>query len=225
MKNLIEFKNINKTFDSLEVIKDLSFNVNSSDIIGVLGASGVGKSTILKLISGIETPTKGEIINNTKNVAYVFQEPRLLPWKTTLENVALPLIVNGKNKKQANEKSLYFLEKMGLNGFENYYPSQLSGGMLQRVSLARAFAIEPDLLLLDEPFSALDIRLKSVIETMLLDLLEENPIPVIYVSHSPEDVVKFANRIFMMFLGGVVEELPVDDGFKEFLEDAFLMTV
>ncbi len=227
MEKLIQFKNINKTFDKLEVIKDLSFDVNSNDIIGILGPSGVGKSTILKLIAGLEKPTKGTLINNTKKVGYVFQEPRLLPWKTTLNNVLLPLTISGMEKNKAEEKALHYLEKMGLSGFETYYPSQLSGGMLQRVSLARAFALEPDLLLLDEPFSALDLRLKSVLETMLKELLQENPIPVLYVSHSPEEVVQFANRIFMMFAGGVIEELPVDedDDFKEFLKDAFLMTV
>ena len=227
MEKLIEFKNINKTFDTLEVIKDLSFDVFTNDIIGILGPSGVGKSTILKLIAGLEKPTKGILINNTKRVGYVFQEPRLLSWKTTLDNVLLPLIISGVEKNKAEKKALHYLEKMGLSGFETYYPSQLSGGMLQRVSLARAFALEPDLLLLDEPFSALDLRLKSVLETMLKELLEENPIPVLYVSHSPEDVVQFANRIFMMFSGGVIEELPVseDDDFKEFLKDAFLMTV
>lgn len=227
MEKLIEFKNINKTFDTLEVIKNLSFEVNSTDIIGILGASGVGKSTILKLIAGLDKPTKGTLINNTKKVGYVFQEPRLLPWKTALQNVLLPLLVSGKQKNKAKKKALYYLDKMGLNGFENYYPSQLSGGMLQRVSLARAFALEPDLLLLDEPFSSLDIRLKSVLETMLKELLTEHPIPVLYVSHSPEEVVQFANRIFMMFAGGVIEELPVDEDedFKEFLKDAFLMTL
>ncbi len=227
MEKLIEFKNINKTFGSLEVIKDLTFDVNTTDIIGILGPSGVGKSTILKLIAGLEKPTKGTLINNTKKVGYVFQEPRLLPWKTTLDNVLLPLTISGIEKNKAKEKALHYLEKMGLSGFETYYPSQLSGGMLQRVSLARAFALEPDLLLLDEPFSALDLRLKSVLETMLKELLQENPIPVLYVSHSPEEVVQFANRIFMMFAGGVIEELPVDedDDFKEFLKDAFLMTV
>ena len=226
MNYIIEFKNINKTFNDLEVIKDLSFKINRNDIVGILGASGVGKSTILKLIANLEKPTKGEIVNQTANVAYVFQEPRLLPWKTTIENVTLPLIVNGIDKKRAEEKALHFLEKIGLSGFEQYYPSQLSGGMLQRVSLARAFAIEPDLLLLDEPFSALDIRLKSVLETMLKELLGENPIPVLYVSHSPEEVLQFANRIFMMFPGGLIEELPVteDQEFKDFLTDAFLIT-
>ncbi len=226
-QTLIEFKNINKTYGNLEVIKDLSFSIKTNDIVGILGSSGVGKSTILKIIAKLESPDSGELINNTDKVGYVFQEPRLLPWRTTLENVMLPLKFSGTPKDKAHEKAMFFLEKMGLNGFENYFPAQLSGGMLQRVSLARAFALEPDLLLLDEPFSALDLRLKSVLETMLKELLEENPIPVLYVSHSPEELVQFANRIFMMFPGGVIEELPIseDEEFTDFLKDAFLMTV
>lgn len=223
---IIEFKNVKKDYGSLEVIRNLSFKVNSKDIIGILGPSGVGKSTILKLIAGLEKPSNGIIINDSSKIAYVFQEPRLLPWKTTYDNVYLPLRFNGISRSEARNRTSRFLEKIGLNGFENYYPAQLSGGMLQRVSLARAFAIEPDFLLLDEPFSALDIRLKSVLETMLKELLKENPIPVLYVSHSPEDIMQFANRIFMMFRGGIIEELPVnsDDDFKDFLKDAFLIT-
>ncbi len=222
---LVELKNINKTYNNLEVIKNLSFDVAKEDIIGILGPSGVGKSTILKLIAGLEQKTDGELINNAKRVGYVFQEPRLLPWKTTLENIFLPLVVSGIAQNEAKEKAMYFIEKMGLGGFENYYPAKLSGGMLQRVSLARAFAVEPDLLLLDEPFSALDIRLKSVLETMLREMLQEQPMAMLYVSHSPEEVVQFANRIFMMFAGGIIEELPVgeDDDFKDFLKDAFLI--
>ncbi len=224
--NIIEFQNIAKNFGSLEVIHSLSFEVKEGDIIGLLGPSGIGKSTILKLIAGLEKPDSGTLINNSKRLGYVFQEPRLLPWKTTYDNIYLPQIFNNINSKVAHERTLYYLEKIGLNGFEKYYPSQLSGGMLQRVSLGRAFAMQPDLLLLDEPFSALDLRLKNVLETMLKELLEETPIPVLYVSHSPEDVLRFANRIFMMFAGGLIEELPVneDDDFKDFLKDAFLIT-
>ncbi len=224
---LIEFINVTKTYGSLNVLQELSFKIGGDDIVGILGPSGVGKSTILKLIAGLEEVSSGKIINHAQRVGYVFQEPRLLPWKTTFENVVLPIIGAGIEKQDARERALFFLEKMGLGGFESYFPSQLSGGMLQRVSLARAFALEPDLLLLDEPFSALDLRLKSVLETMLKELLEENPIPVLYVSHSPEEIVQFANRIFMLFAGGVMEELPVneDDDFKDFLKDAFLITI
>jgi NitT/TauT family transport system ATP-binding protein len=113
------------------------------------------------LIAGIITPDSGTISSHLKRIAYVFQEPRLLPWKTALDNVAIPLLPLGYNYKQAREKAAWWLQRMGLHGYEGYFPLQLSGGMIQRVSLARAFAIEPDTFLLDEPFSALDVRLKK----------------------------------------------------------------
>jgi NitT/TauT family transport system ATP-binding protein len=226
MERCIELQNIGKHYEGFEVIRDLSFSVSGDDIIGILGPSGVGKSTVLRIIAGLVKPSQGKLVNRAERVGYVFQEPRLIPWKTTHDNVYLPLLYSGFSRDEAGGRTSLYLEKMGLGGFEKYYPAQLSGGMLQRVSLARAFAINPGLLLLDEPFTALDIRLKSVLESMLKELLEENPIPVLYVSHSPEDVVQFANRIFMMFRGGIIEELTVDedDDFKDFLKDAFLMT-
>lgn len=225
MEKLIQFENINKKFNDHDVLRDLSFDIFQNDIVGILGPSGVGKSTVLKLIAGLEKQTGGNLYNNAKKIAFVFQEPRLLPWKTTLENVMIPLITSGIKKATAREKAVHYLELMGLSGFEKFFPSQLSGGMLQRVSLARAFAHEPDLLLLDEPFSALDLRLKTVLESMLKELIDNHPVTILYVSHFPEDVVRFANRIFMMYTGGVLEELPVleDNDFKEFLKDAFLI--
>ena len=123
MEKLITFKKVSKSFGDLEVFSALSFSVNSQDIIGILGPSGVGKSTILKMIARLETPSGGEIVNKTKRPGYVFQEHRLLPWKTTLENVSLPIMVSGIQKKEAYERAAYFLEKMGLSGFEDYYPS------------------------------------------------------------------------------------------------------
>jgi ABC-type nitrate/sulfonate/bicarbonate transport system ATPase subunit len=195
-------------------------------VIGILGPSGVGKSTLLKMIAGMITPDSGTIISHVKRIAYVFQEPRILPWKTALDNVAIPLLPLGYNYKQAREKASECLKRMGLNGYEGYFPLQLSGGMIQRVSLARAFAIEPDTLLLDEPFSALDMRLKEVLLNMVKEQLKASPMTVLYVSHIPEEVVQIANRIFMLFSKGIMEELPVntDESFKDLLKNAFLRT-
>lgn len=227
MNTIIKFSRIGKSFENHDVLENLSFEVDKEDIIGILGPSGVGKSTILKLIAGLEKPSTGTIVNKARNIGYVFQEPRILPWKTALDNVAIPLMAQGLKKKDARTKAGECLGKMGLHGFEHYFPAQLSGGMIQRISLARAFSVEPDILLMDEPFSALDARLKDVLLNLLKMQIAERPIPVIYVSHSPEEVVQIANRIFMLFSKGVMEELPVDEdeSFKDFLKDAFLMTV
>jgi len=224
---IVEFNNVCKSYENLDVLESLSFSVKEQDIVGILGPSGVGKSTILKLIAGLETADAGTITNSARKIGYVFQEPRILPWKTALDNVAIPLMAQGFKKKEARIKAAGCLEKMGLHGFEEYFPAQLSGGMIQRISLARAFSIEPDIMLMDEPFSALDVRLKEVMLNLLKERLEEKRIPVIYVSHSPEEVVQIATRIFMLFSKGVMEELPVDedDSFKDFLKDAFLITV
>ncbi len=210
MMPMIQFKQVGKRYNGIEVIENLCFSIHKNDVIGILGPSGVGKTTILKMIADLVTPSSGTIISHAKRIAYVFQEPRVLPWKTALDNVAIPLLPLGYNYKQAREKAAEQLGKMGLRGYEGYFPVQLSGGMIQRVSLARAFAIEPDTLLLDEPFSALDIGLKKVLLDMIKEQLKAMPVTVLYVSHMPEEVVQIANRIFMLFSKGIMEELPVN---------------
>ncbi len=223
---LLSFSAVTKSYDGNEVLGGVDFQVCRGDRIGILGPSGVGKSTLLKIIAGIVTPTSGTITNRAQRIGYVFQEPRLLPWKTARENIALGLIARNVSKKEARGKADTMLEQIGLGGFGKYFPSELSGGMVQRVSLARAFAIEPDILLLDEPFSALDAGFKEVMMGLLEDLIQDCDTTVLYVSHSPEEVVRIANKIFLIFAGGVLEELPVDEdaSFKQFLQDVFVMT-
>jgi NitT/TauT family transport system ATP-binding protein len=196
MSAMVRFDDVSLCYCSLPVIEHLSFEVKRQDVIGILGPSGVGKSTLLKLIAGIEQPTGGRIYNNSMRIGYVFQEPRTLPWKTAIENIMLPLLALKMNKKEAKERSHYYLNKMGLRDFSDYYPSQLSGGMVQRISLA----------LLDEPFSGLDVRLLELMLTMLEGMLTERPITALHVSHSHGEVVRLANRIFMFFPGGILEE-------------------
>ncbi len=196
MSLAISFDKVSKRYGNKEILCNLSFCINTQDIVGLLGPSGIGKTTILKLIAGLEKPTSGKIDIVSKKISYVFQEPRLFPWKTTLQNVMLPLEAAGFSKKEAIEKAKDSLFSMGLFDFIDYYPSKLSGGMRQRVSLARALSMEPDTLLLDEPFSALDTKMKDSLVEILKGRLNENPITVLYVSHFPQEVKKIANKIF-----------------------------
>lgn len=207
MKPIISFENVVKQYNGREVISSLSFKIYSREVVGMLGPSGIGKTTILKLVAGLETATGGKVQVEAGQVGYVFQEPRLFPWKTALQNVMLPLKAQGMSKREADDQGRHYLRAMGLAEFTGYYPAHLSGGMKQRVSLARAFAIEPDVLLLDEPFSALDIKLRNDLLEMIGKRLGEQPMTVLYVSHSPREVAKIANKIFMMSCGSELKEL------------------
>ncbi len=206
MNPIISFEKVVKQYKGREIISSLSLEIYHREVVGILGPSGVGKSTILKLIAGLETATKGRVQVDAKQIGYVFQEPRLFPWKTTLENVTLPLKAQGMGTKEADSQGKHYLKAMELDEFTEYYPAQLSGGMKQRVSLARAFAIEPEVLLLDEPFSSLDLKLRNNLLAMLRKRLQEQPMTVLYVSHAPEEVAQIASRVFMVHSGGKLVE-------------------
>jgi len=211
MRPVLRFDHVSGQYGSLQVLRDLSFDVNEKDVVGIFGQSGSGKTTLLKLAAGLIEPAAGQIERISRGIGYVFQEPRVLPWKTALDNVAIPLLAQGLDRQSAKEKAGRWLLKMGLDGFEDYFPSRLSGGMVQRVSLARAFAVEPDVLLLDEPFGALDVQLKDTMFALLRQQLDAQPVTVLYVSHVPEDVVRIATRILVLTSGGELREVPVMD--------------
>ncbi len=198
MTPAIEFKGVTKTYQGRDVLSGLSFKINPHETVGLLGNSGMGKTTILKLIAGIEPPDAGTVSVHARRIGYVFQEPRLLPWKTALDNIRLPLQAMGVPQKQARKKAMDLLGLMGLSEFASTYPLKLSGGMKQRVSLARAFAVDPDILLLDEPFSSLDIKLKNELTLMLKERLKIRPATLLYVSHAPDELELLCGKIFNM---------------------------
>jgi NitT/TauT family transport system ATP-binding protein len=207
MTPAVRFDAVVKRYGSREVLSGLSFEIHRREIVGLLGRSGIGKTTLLKLIAGLEKPTRGKIRVQARRIGYVFQEPRLLPWKTTLENVSLPLRSAGLQRKEAVERASRLLAAMNLSEFLGSYPAQLSGGMCQRVSLARAFAVDPDILLLDEPFSSLDIEMKNELQAMLMERLAVQPATVLYVSHAPEEVRQVADRILTLTGAGTLVTL------------------
>jgi NitT/TauT family transport system ATP-binding protein len=208
---MIRFADVTKSFNGHNVLRDLSFYIESKERVSILGPSGVGKTTILRLITGAIKPDAGAVQVTEKKVGYIFQEPRLLPWRTALENVALGLKASGRDKKDAGDIAGEWLRKLGLGGFEQYYPAQLSGGMQQRVSIGRALAIDPELLVMDEPFSHLDVELKDALLEMMEGLIADYRPMVVYVTHDLLEALRLADRIFKISPDSVMEELNLDD--------------
>jgi NitT/TauT family transport system ATP-binding protein len=208
---MIAFEHASKSFDSLKVLNDLSFHISSGEILGVVGPSGAGKTTILKLITGIIAPDEGAVRVAEGAVGYVFQEPRLLPWRTALDNVAVPLRARGMDKADARKKAAQWLDRVGLAGFEHYHPAELSGGMAQRVSVARALAVEPAILLMDEPFSNMDATLKASIMATLQQILKERKTTAVYVTHDLTEALQLADRIVEMTPERTLRELDLSD--------------
>jgi len=185
----------------------VSFSVLQGDRFVVVGPSGCGKSTLLKAVGGYLSPTEGEIILKGERITrpgpdrmMVFQEfDQLLPWKTVLENVTFPLRTTGAlNGKAATDRAMQYLEKVKLSDFAHSYPHMLSGGMKQRVAIARGMAMEPDILLMDEPFAALDALTRSRMQDELLALWDETRFTVLFVTHSIPEAIKLGNRILLL---------------------------
>lgn len=185
----------------------VDFKVFQSDRFVLLGPSGCGKSTLLKAVGGYMTPTEGEMHLNNKVITkpgpdrmMVFQEfDQLPPWKTVLQNVMFPLLASGKLKgKAAIDKAMQYIEKVNLAKFANHYPHMLSGGMKQRVAIARGMAMEPDILLMDEPYAALDALTRRKMQDELLQLWDDTRFTVLFVTHSIAEAVKVGNRILLL---------------------------
>ena len=208
---MITLQGVSKSFDTLKVLNDVSLRVAANEIVGVVGPSGSGKTTILKLITGIISADSGTVTVAEGPVGYAFQEPRLLPWRTALDNVAAPLRARGAERGVARAAAARWLERVGLSGFERYYPAELSGGMAQRVSLARAFAVEPSVLLMDEPFANVDIDLKRSLIAVLESLIKERGTTMVYVTHELPEALRLADRIVELTPEHTLRELDLSD--------------
>ncbi len=200
---LLFLKNISKTFDNgTTAIDGFDLDVQVGEFLSILGPSGCGKSTILRLISGLEEPSAGQIIRSGQDeVGFVFQEPTLLPWATVFENVCWPLKVKGVSRRDAKDRVEEALAMVKLSDFATHMPSELSGGMKMRVSIARALVVKPKLLLMDEPFAALDEITRNKLNDDLLMLKSTYDWTILFVTHSVYESVFLSSRIVVMAAG------------------------
>jgi NitT/TauT family transport system ATP-binding protein len=209
----IEITGVTKRFltpsgDVFTAIKDVDFEVEPGQFCAVVGPTGCGKSTTLSLVSGLDTPSEGEVSVGGKpvdgiadGVGFMFQADALLPWKTVLGNVALGPSFRGVKKKEAEAAARDWLRRVGLAGFEDRHPHQLSGGMRKRVAMAAALINEPRILLMDEPFGALDVQTKAIMQTELIGLWEQLRPSVLFITHDLEEAVALADRVVVMTSG------------------------
>tara|TARA_A100001037_G_scaffold128390_1_gene116285 strand:- start:881 stop:1660 length:780 start_codon:yes stop_codon:yes gene_type:complete len=191
--------------ESLIALQNVSLDIPAAKLTAILGPSGCGKTTLLKVIAGLIKPTSGSVKVRGKEIegpgpdrALVFQDFALLPWATVLQNVGFGLRARGVPKKERDETSLHYIKEVGLLGFEDKYPHQLSGGMRQRTGLARALTINSDILLMDEPFSAVDEQMRRKLQEDLLNLLKVENKTVIFVTHSIEEAVYLADQVIIL---------------------------
>ena len=222
-KPLLAVENVTKEYRQsngwLPVLDEFTFTVADGEFLCLVGPSGCGKTTLLRLVAGLERPTAGQVClagqvvdRPRRAVGIVFQDPTLMAWRTVEANVTLPLEVAGAPKDEARQQAQALIELVGLTGFEKSYPAQLSGGMAQRVALARALVQNPELLLLDEPFGALDALTRERMARELLAIWEAHRTTVIMVTHSVSEAILLADRVLV--LGprptSIVEEIAVD---------------
>ncbi|MEI2314738.1 ABC transporter ATP-binding protein [Bacillus paramobilis] len=205
-KNILQFHNVSFHYDEKPIINELNASIQDKEFVSIIGPSGCGKSTLFRLITGLEEASTGQIeLTETKShpVGYMPQKDMLLPWRTIIENAALPLECQGVQKKEAQIKAKELLYKFGLQGYETKYPKDLSGGMRQRVSFIRTLLTGGEILLLDEPFSALDALTKASLQEWLFEQWKEWEKTILFITHDVEEALFLSNRIL------VVEQQPI----------------
>jgi NitT/TauT family transport system ATP-binding protein len=220
----LEFRNVSKQFplptgQILTAVTGIDFIVKNGEFVAVVGPSGCGKSTILSMTAGLYQPTGGEVRVSGKTVTkpnpqvgFMLQKDLLLPWRTIVKNVEFGLEARGVPKKERRERALSELERCHLSGFENHYPYQLSGGMRQRAALARTLAIDPDIILLDEPFSALDAQTKLLIQNSFAETIQDAGITTLLITHDLSEAVIMSDRVLVLSErpGTIIHEMDIN---------------
>jgi NitT/TauT family transport system ATP-binding protein len=210
--------NLGKTFGDLEALRGIDLAVERGEFIAVVGPSGCGKTTFLRIVAGLEQASTGEVLLDGRVLrgpggdrGFVFQTDSLLPWRTVFSNAIIGREVAGRVGPDERRRTMELLKLVGLEGFENYHPRQLSGGMRQRVNLARALAIDPEILLMDEPFASLDAQTREIMQTELLRIWEEGRKTVLFVTHQIDEAVFLSDRVlvFARRPGRLREMVPI----------------
>lgn len=215
----LKASNISVSYGGTKIIEDISIELNRGEIVSLLGVSGVGKTTLFNVLSGLLRPDSGtitmdeeDITGKTGKLSYMLQKDMLLPFKTIVDNVALPLVIKGEKKKEARKAASSYFEEFGLSGTESKYPKQLSGGMRQRAALLRTYLFSDQVALLDEPFSALDTITKSNLHQWYLQVMENIKLSTLFITHDIDEAILLSDRIYIMAgkPGHIAEELRVD---------------
>ncbi|MGB4613814.1 MAG: ATP-binding cassette domain-containing protein [Erysipelotrichaceae bacterium] len=202
----------------LNAINNINLDINTDEITVILGKSGCGKTTLLRMIKGIEKPTFGSIETNDLNIAYIFQEPRLMPWLNVFDNVTFGL----EKKDIKNDVIDDLISLVGLDDFKTYFPHQLSGGMQSRVSLIRALAVNSNYILMDEPFAALDYFTRETLQNELLKIYEKSKVGIMFVTHNIDEALKLGHKIIVMSDGVIKETFDIRDLNRDLLSDKFI---
>lgn len=227
-KTRLEFRDVTKRFANksqhstepfVTAVQHVDFAIKEGEVVSIIGPSGCGKSTLLNMGSGLDAPSEGQVFIDgqpvtgpSEHVAFMLQKDLLLPWRSIRENVELGLEIRGIAAEQRREKALDLLKKCHLGGFENHYPHQLSGGMRQRAAMARTLAVDPTVLLMDEPFSALDAQTKMVLQQDLARTLKEANKTALFITHDLVEAVALSDRVLVMSQrpGTIIQEFVID---------------
>ena len=207
-KPLLELRKVSKTFGSVKALEDLEVAIRPGELVTVVGPSGCGKSTLFNILAGLEEPDPGNILRYKSQsssasdllgqVSFMPQRDLLLPWRNVVDNAILALEVEGMSRSQARQQAMDMLPEFGLAGFEAQYPNQLSGGMRQRVALMRTFLFKRDLMLLDEPFGALDALTRTMMQRWLLDVWQKHRRTVLFITHDVDEAIFLGDRVLVM---------------------------
>lgn len=217
---VLKVDNVSKSFDGEEIIRNISLELQEGEIVSLLGVSGGGKTTLFNIISGLSLPDEGAVYLNGDNitgkpgnVSYMLQKDLLLPYRNIVDNVALPLMIRGMKKAEARRKAAGYFNEFGLEGTENKYPTQLSGGMKQRAALLRTYLFSEKVALLDEPFSALDMLTKGAVHEWYLDIMEKIRLSTLFITHDIDEAILLSDRIYLLTgkPGQLTKEIIIDE--------------